>query len=409
MSGGAPVSAPGSGTARLPRVSTVAAAVLGFFLSISPSSLPHGMVLQGALSAAFVLMCIQVVAVVRARRARWDGRERAVGVALVGLLAGGVLAGGDRVLDAARTEAGMPLLGWWYWTGVVSIVISAVLVRHAGECAWRGRTASRAVWRPLVTAVVCTGLVLAGGPVHGAPRGHEPDRILLEDSPVGAVRSYAEIRPGEAITERAERVAEELVREGGLTRSRVVVAVPTGSGWIDPHFVSGVEERFGSDVAMVGLQYDTAPSWYSYLLRRDRAVDGARALFDAVDARVRELPADRRPDLHVHGQSLGATAGQAIFRGPDRDTAREAVCSVLWVGTPGGTRVGLPLEGTLSNPDDPIVEAPWHDLGRPAGGPPGLPFVRAVHDVADFVGSTDVAVGTGHRYGEEQAARLATC
>lgn len=409
MRGAAHLPAPGSVSARLPRVSTVTAAVLGFFLSISPSSLPHGMVLQGALSAAFVLMCIQVVAMVRPRRARWHGRERAVGVALVGLLAGGVLVGGDRVLDAARAEAGMPLLGWWYWTGVVTIVVSAALVRHAGECAWRGRTVSRAVWRPLVTATVCTGLVLAGGPVHGAPRGHEPDRVLLEDSPVGAVRSYAEIRPGEAITERAERAAEELVREGGLTRSRVVVAVPTGSGWIDPHFVAGVEKRFGADVATVGLQYDTAPSWYSYLLRRERAVDGARAVFDAVAARLRRLPAGRRPDLHVHGQSLGATAGQEIFRGPGREPARGLVCSVLWVGTPGGTRVGLPHEGTVSNPDDPIVHAPWHDLGLPGSRPSGLPFVSVVHDVADVVGSTDVAVGTGHRYGQEQATRLATC
>ena len=69
-------------------------------------------------------------------------------------------------------------------------------------------------------------------------------------------------------------------------------------------------------------------------------------------ARVAALPADARPQVHVVGESLGATAGQAIFARPGAARSRQ-VCSVLWTGTPGGHRVGLPCEVPVANLDDP--------------------------------------------------------
>lgn len=396
-------------TDRLPRVSTAAAGVVGFYLSISPSSLPHGVVLQGVVSALFVIMCVQAMTVVRRAPSRWIGPARVVGLVAMALLALAVGIRGDQALDAARADAGMPLLGGRYWAAVVGIVAAGLLLRHAGQRAWRGRTWSRAVWRPLAAAVVCAGLVLAGGPVHGAPIDDDVE-ILRRDSPVDAVRTYAEIRPGEDVGARADRAVDELVRSGGLHRSRIVIALPTGSGWVDPRFVTGLEDRFDSDAATVAMQYDSSPSWWSYLVGRKEASTGARALFAEVAERVRELPEDRRPDLHVYGESLGATAGQAIFDGPGAGAARRAVCSALWVGSPGGERVGLPRESTVANPDDPVVHASWTDLLVPSGDDGRwLPVVSGLHGAVDFVGSLDVPVGTGHRYGTRQADALQTC
>ena len=137
---------------------------------------------------------------------------------------------------------------------------------------------------------------------------------------------------------------------------------------------------------------------------------GATAqLFDAVTERVRELPAAQRPQVHVHGESLGATAGQAIFGGPGPRRAGE-VCSVLWTGTPGGHRVGLPREAAVANDDDPVVHAAPRDLLLPPGDDrPWVPVVSAIHDAADLLGSLDVPDGSGHRYGSGAADRLETC
>ncbi len=394
--------------ARLPRVSVAAAAVIGFYLSISPSSLPRGAVLQGVVSALFVVMCVQAAGTAR-RVPRLVGRSRVVGLLVLLVVAVALGVWGHHVLEAARDRAGMPGLGWRYWAAVLAIVAAGLLLRHAGRCAWRGRLWSRAVARPLAAAVVCVGVVLAGGPAHGVG----PDDtmwIMQQRSPEGAARSFARILPGEGPQERAERAVDRLVHEGGLRRSRIVVVLPTGSGWVDPEFLAGVEQRFGPDVATVSMQYDAAPSWYSYLLHREQAADAARHLFAAVAGRVEEMPAAQRPDLHVYGESLGALAGQAVFVGPGGREARQEVCSVLWVGPPGGQRAGLPRESVVANPDDPVVHTRWRDLALPPEDTQRwLPVVSSVHDAVDFVGSLHVPEGSGHRYGTSQVESLRDC
>ena len=393
----------------LPRVSSSLAAVIGLYLSISPTALPHGALLQGAVSACFVTMCVQASRVIRRGSPSTRGPARVVGLAGVAALAAAVGLWGHRVLGAARDRAGMEPLGWRYWAAVLGVVAAALLLRRAAECARREPARSRRVWRPVLVAVVCIGLVLAGGPAHGI----EPDGrmwVMQRPSPVGAVRAYARMVPGEPAGVRAERAARHLVAEGGLQRSRVVVVLPTGSGWVDPQFLSGVEHRFGRDVATVSMQYDASPSWWSWLVHRERSAESAQRLFDAVAARILALPPRERPDLHVYGESLGADAGQAVLTGADRARARAEVCSVLWVGPPGGHRVGLPREAVVANPDDPVVHASWRDALRPPpDGTRWLPLVSGVHSGVDFLGSLRVPDGTGHRYGTDQAARLRTC
>ncbi|APH01046.1 alpha/beta-hydrolase family protein [Janibacter indicus] len=72
--------------------------------------------------------------------------------------------------------------------------------------------------------------------------------------------------------------------------------------------------------------------------------------------RVDNMLVHERPEVHVVGESLGATAGQAVSSGSGAERPR-SVCSVLWTGTPSGHRVGLPREVSVANLDDPVVHA----------------------------------------------------
>lgn len=164
-----------------------------------------------------------------------------------------------------------------------------------------------------------------------------------------SVRVYADLDSGPNARSRADHAVAELAHVGGFTRSAVVVAVPTGSGWIDTRAVDGIEQRFGSDVAIVGQQYSAAPSWAAFLFQRSDAEESAQTLLTAVATRIAELPAADRPDLYLYGQSLGAVGGSAALT----ETLPTQLCAVLWAGPPAGaTRV----EGRPFWPTPPI---PW--------------------------------------------------
>lgn len=235
-------------------------------------------------------------------------------------------------------------------------------------------------------------------------------QILLQRSDAGAVRAYVSLSEASDHRGRATLAAERLMRSGGLRRERIVIVVPTGSGWVNPRLVRGLEQRFGSEVATVAAQYDDRPSWLSFLLGRDDARASARALLDAVATRVEELPLHERPQLHVIGESLGATAGQEIFRGAGGAAARERVCSVLWVGTPGGGEVGMAREAVVANPTDPIVHTSPSMLIKPPGDDrPWLPVISFAQAGVDYLSALAVPDGAGHRYGEQQAYALPEC
>ncbi|HIZ98431.1 MAG TPA: alpha/beta-hydrolase family protein [Candidatus Janibacter merdipullorum] len=389
-----------------PRVSGAGAGAVGLLLSISPANLPHGPLLQGALTAVLVGLCLGVVALLRPRVALVDGAPRRALLGLAAIVVMGTLGWGHVALSARRTEAGLDALGPGYWLGVAAVVGGLALVVRTLGRAWAHR---RRLWRPVV-AVLTSSIVLASTGVAQASDTTPDDALLLEDSPVGAVRAYAEVSDGEGARERAEHAVDELEREGGLARSRIVVAVPTGTGWVNPELVRGLEARFGSDVATVAVQYDTMPSWYAYLFERDRSEEGARAIIDAVLDRVGRLPAGQRPDVHVQGESLGASAAQAVLSRPGAEDVRRQLCSTLWVGPPGGHRVGMDREVSVTNPDDPVVHASVRDVVLPPGdGRPWLPVVSGVHSAADFLGSIETPVGVGHVYGPDVVAGLRTC
>ncbi|MCT7657279.1 alpha/beta-hydrolase family protein [Mycobacterium sp. CPCC 205710] len=130
---------------------------------------------------------------------------------------------------------------------------------------------------------------------------------------VEPIRAYAGLHSAEGIKATAQLAAQELRRTGGLDRAVVAVATTTGTGWINEAEASALEYMYNGDTAIVSMQYSFLPSWLSFLVDKENARQAGQALFEAVDAMIREMPEARRPRLVVFGESLGSFGGEAPF------------------------------------------------------------------------------------------------
>ena len=124
------------------------------------------------------------------------------------------------------------------------------------------------------------------------------------------LRVYVGMRSRESMRERAQLALEELKRVGGFERSLLVVATPTGTGWLDPGAVDTIEYLHAGDTAIVSMQYSYLPSWITMLIDPDRSRHSAQILFDEIYSYWTQLPHDRRPRLYLHGLSLGALGSE---------------------------------------------------------------------------------------------------
>jgi uncharacterized membrane protein len=127
------------------------------------------------------------------------------------------------------------------------------------------------------------------------------------------IRAYAGLHSADGIKATAAVAARELQQKGGLDRAVVAVATTTGTGWINEAEASALEYMYNGDTAIVSMQYSFLPSWLSFLVDKENARQAGQALFEAVDALIREMPEAQRPRLVVFGESLGSFGGEAPF------------------------------------------------------------------------------------------------
>ncbi|MBX3414292.1 MAG: alpha/beta-hydrolase family protein [Pirellulales bacterium] len=125
------------------------------------------------------------------------------------------------------------------------------------------------------------------------------------------LRVYVGMRTAEEMEERADLALEELKRIGGFDRSLLIVATPTGTGWLDPGAVDTIEYLHRGDTAIVTTQYSYLPSWITILVDPERSRNSARILFDKIYDYWTTLPADDRPKLYLHGLSLGSLGSES--------------------------------------------------------------------------------------------------
>ena len=130
------------------------------------------------------------------------------------------------------------------------------------------------------------------------------------DQALEPLRVYVGLRSAETVEERAELALAELIRVGAFDRSVLIVATPTGTGWLDPSGVDSLEYLHAGDVATVAIQYSYLASWMSLFFEPGYGETSARALFTTVYNYWTELPRDQRPRLYIFGLSLGALSSE---------------------------------------------------------------------------------------------------
>ena len=181
---------------------------------------------------------------------------------------------------------------------------------------------------------------LAGGPTqeqiakfHNVAESPESAADALLDPTVKSpIRVFVGLRSRPDAASRAKLAVDELIRAGGFDRKVLIVATPTGTGWLDPSAVDTIEYLHRGDTAIASIQYSYLPSWLTVLVDPERSRRAANALFDAVYAHWTKLPKDSRPSLYLHGLSLGAMGSETsadlytIFDDP--------IQGAVWSGTP---------------------------------------------------------------------------
>ncbi len=439
-----------------PRIGTTLAVGTGTLVSLMPGLLPRTPVTQAALTGLLVTVALGIAGLVRFLSGRWDfdinrplarwrlplsaatavaiaiaaahaghwqnGLRAAMGIAPIApdywlrCTLGVVLIAGVGATIARGVCWFKRMLGWSRMIAVATVASTAgYLVGIPALVDWR-RDAYAAASASIDPALVQPISFLRSGSAESAiswPSLGAEGRKFVSGSPAGPIRVYVGLDSAPDLDSRVALAISELERAGGFERSNIVVAIPTGSGWIDADAVQGFYQRFGGDVALVGMQYSYAPSWATFLFDRDEAVSYARALFTAVEDHLRGL--GHLPKLYVYGQSLGALGGSSIFA-DDADQDRRT-CATLWAGPPAGQahHAGATI---LANSSDPVVHWSPALLWRApdligvrldAPVPQWLPVVSFLQTSADLLGALNAPAGHGHRYGIDQGTALGTC
>ncbi|QDT00597.1 alpha/beta hydrolase [Adhaeretor mobilis] len=151
------------------------------------------------------------------------------------------------------------------------------------------------------------------------------------------LRVYVGLRSGETTQERAKLALKELIRVGGFSRSVLVVATPTGTGWLDPGATDTLEYLHAGDTAIVSMQYSYLPSWITILVDPNKSRVAARALFEEVYQHWKKLPRSSRPKLYLHGLSLGSLGSETSA--DLLNTFEDPIQGTLWSGPPFPSRV----------------------------------------------------------------------
>ncbi len=146
------------------------------------------------------------------------------------------------------------------------------------------------------------------------------------------VRVYVGRAQGETPEERARIALEELKRLGGFSREVLVVASPTGTGWLDPGSYGPLEYLHDGDVATVAVQYSYLQSPLALIFETRSGLDQAQATMRAVYSYWSSLPEDDRPRFYLHGISLGAWSSMYAF--DIFAIINDPIQGALWTGPP---------------------------------------------------------------------------
>ncbi len=237
-------------------------------------------------------------------------------------------------------------------------------------------------------------------------------------APVRAVAGYGSATSAQ---ERAKIALAELERLGGFERSVIVVAAPTGVGYVNYSFAEAVEYLTRGDCAILVPQYALVPS--ALALKETLEGEAQQELILAgIRDRIAAMPEGSRPRLFQFGESLGAEVALDVAATGTHRFDELGLERGLYLGTPFRTSlwdrwfsekpvidpeglIGLVSQSSeiadlpesarhvmVVHHDDPInkfdyaalVRAPWW-MGPPETRPPGVPRETAFRPVITFI------------------------
>lgn len=148
------------------------------------------------------------------------------------------------------------------------------------------------------------------------------------------IRVYVGTPAAAGVQERVGIAMAELERTGAFERAVLILASPSGTGFVNPIPIAAAEYMARGDVATVAMQYGARPS----VISADRVSTGAEqnaSLLRAIHDRLATMPQSQRPRLVMYGESLGAHTSQDVFLHGGTDAVEQhGVDRALWTGTP---------------------------------------------------------------------------
>jgi uncharacterized membrane protein len=158
--------------------------------------------------------------------------------------------------------------------------------------------------------------------------------VMGEPARAVPIRAYVGLESAATEQERVDLLMRELERTNAFDRSWLMLASPTGTGYINYAAVSILEFLTRGDCATLALQYAARPSPLSL----DRVKEGrrqTRLLAAALRDRLAQCPPDRRPKVLLFGESLGAWTSQDAFVDHGTQGLVDAgIDFAIWIGTP---------------------------------------------------------------------------
>lgn len=241
-------------------------------------------------------------------------------------------------------------LTWWIVVGIISGTLFNFFVSTANSF-YKGRneTTPAGISQPIQTERSGSKDSLVQWDTIGAQgqrvvtNGPSVQQISeFNNAPaVEPIRIYVGVKSKGTASERAQLAVAELRRTKAFERNVLVVATPTGTGWLEPESLDSLEYMHGGNTAFVAQQYSYLPSWISFLTDTEVARDAGRTLFDAVYTEWLQQPAETRPKLLVYGLSLGSFGSQSAFR--SANDILNSSDGALFQGTPHSTELWAEL------------------------------------------------------------------
>jgi uncharacterized membrane protein len=160
-------------------------------------------------------------------------------------------------------------------------------------------------------------------------------------------------------------------------------------------------KSFGGDIATVVLQYSYLPSWLTLMVEPELSKQAASAFFKEVYGYWTTLPRNQRPELYLHGLSLGALGSE---NSADLITLiSNPINGALWSGLPFLSRTWRKVTRNR-NPESPQWRPVFRDSSairfmtqegfpNPAGaewGPLRIVYLQHARDPMSFF-STNLA------------------